>query len=235
MLSYLDCVPGSVSAIRAANTLSDKCNKVRGRVPDGESAHTPQRIDGKESIIDRIIRGLCVFYEPLLIVELVGDKLANGVTKHTRSSRNDPGMCFRQILDKKDPLTRKIQPSSHAWWFSNSEASCPNGIDHVRVGRRTSSCRVLMTASSRARNRSCEPLFSCFFGRIAALHGGGQGITDRRSRETPKRRKNRKLSGGQPPVPCNPDYLGSPQNLSRSIACALFTGYFISVCTSDER
>ena len=77
--------------------------------------------------------------------------------------------------------------------------------------------------SRHARNRSPEPLFSVFFGRIMALL---DAIRESRIDVTgvPKTKKKSQAFGGKVPFPCKSDYLPAVKLSTRSDPSALFTG-----------
>jgi len=91
----------------------------------------------------------------------------------------------------------------------------------IHPASRTSSCFMLMICSSRARNRSPDPVVSCFFGRITPSDAATESrLAD--SRKSSKR--NCKLSGAQILKPCNLKPISDPKSDSRSRAYKLFTG-----------
>jgi hypothetical protein len=90
---------------------------------------------------------------------------------------------------------------------------------------------MLMICSSRARNRSPDPVVSCFFGRIAPSNAATESrLAD--SRKSSK--QNCKLSGAQILKPCNRKTIGNAKSDSWSRVYKLFTANKLNPARSGD-
>jgi hypothetical protein len=71
-------------------------------------------------------------------------------------------------LSKKSPITNRVAIPGGPLSLYSAASSPSMKSQSILPASCTSSCRILMIWSSRARNRSPDPVVSCFFGRIAS-------------------------------------------------------------------
>jgi hypothetical protein len=72
------------------------------------------------------------------------------------------------MLEQKSPITNRVAiPGRPPSLYSGAISPSMNSHS-ILPASCTSSCRMLMIWSSRARNRSPDPVVSCFFGRIVS-------------------------------------------------------------------
>src|SRR6185295_5682335 len=89
----------------------------------------------------------------------------------------------------------------------------------------TSSCFMLMICSSRARDRSADPVISCFFGRIAPSDASqNHDLQDEQIQKTIC-----KLLRPQMPKSCNLNTEAAPKSDSCSTTYELFTANYLFV------
>src|SRR6516162_4430719 len=86
---------------------------------------------------------------------------------HRPSVRTRLRRTVRICLSKKSPITNCVAIPGRPPSLYSGAISPSTNSQSILPASCTSSCLMLMIWSSRARNRSADPVVSCFFGRIA--------------------------------------------------------------------
>src|SRR6516225_9601664 len=118
------------------------------------------------------------------------------------------------MLEQKSPITNCVAIPGRPPSLYNGAISPSMNSQSILPASCTSSCLMLMIWSSRARNRSADPVVSCFFGRIAPSDAATESCFSIRGN---REKRNCKLPGPQTRKPCNLKSPKPAKNDSRSV------------------